>query len=75
MSRVRTLTGAKRPRGPVDPQGWNQLMLQVIARCEKLGAPDLPGLRAALSQGKAEQLLRRLGIISQADIDREFPHR
>jgi hypothetical protein len=67
------MTGVKAPRGPVDPYGWNRLMQMVIARAEKINAPDLPGLRAALVQGKSEALLRRFGILSQTDIDREFP--
>ena len=73
MSRTRMVAEVKTPRGPVDPYGWNQLMQVVIARAEKIGAPDLPGLRVALNQGKSEMLLRKYGILSQTDIDREFP--
>jgi hypothetical protein len=48
-------------------------MRQVIERAEALQHRHLPGLRASLVQGAAERHLRTLGIISQADLDREFP--
>jgi len=52
---------------------WHRLLQQVIRRAEQLGDRQLPGLRRSLADGKAEKTLRRLGIIHDGDIEREFP--
>ena len=73
-SKTRVLgAGTPAPKGPTDPIGWNRLLQVVIARAISIGSPAVPGLQAALMQGKSETHLRRLGILSQTDIDREFP--
>jgi hypothetical protein len=75
---------SSRPLGPTQkPQrkiqapdrkvDWHRLMQQVIRRAEQLGDRQLEGLRRALADGKAEQTLRRMGVIHSVDIDREFP--
>lgn len=58
---------------PVGPHGWSQLMTATIRRAEAIQDPRLAGLRRAMVEGKAEGMLRKLGIISEADLDREFP--
>lgn len=60
-------------QAPKSPEEWTRLMRQVIERAETLQHRHLPGLRASLVQGNAEKHLRLLGIISQADLDRQFP--
>jgi hypothetical protein len=58
---------------PTTYDEWARLMRQVIERAEVLEHRRLPGLRAAMAKGAAEQHLRSLGIISQTCLDREFP--
>lgn len=60
-------------RAPESIQEWNRLMMDVISRAESLEDRRLPGLRKALVDGKAETHLRKLGVISPADVEREFP--
>jgi hypothetical protein len=60
-------------KSPGTTAEWNRLMRTVIGRAEQLRHKSLPGLREALAQGRAEQHLRRMGIIHQGDIEREFP--
>jgi hypothetical protein len=48
-------------------------MQAVIARAELVGDPQLASLRKALADGQSEPYLRRLGVIHEGDIDREFP--
>lgn len=64
---------AQKVQAPKSHEEWTRLMRQVIERAEALQHRHLPGLRASLVQGAAERHLRTLGIISQADLDREFP--
>lgn len=58
---------------PAGPHGWNQLLSQAIRRAESLQDPRLAGLRKAMLEGRSEQALRLLGILSETDIEREFP--
>lgn len=52
---------------------WHRLMTQAIARAEAGGSKRVQILRQALASGQIEQTLRRMGIISVVDIEREFP--
>jgi hypothetical protein len=58
---------------PERKHDWQRLLQQAIRRAEQLGDRRLPGLRVALGKGESEQALRRLGIIHDGDILREFP--
>lgn len=69
---TRTNTQVQR-KLPAGPHEWAKLMTQTIQRAERLRDPRLPGLRRAMTEGKAEAALRRLGILSSVDLDREFP--
>lgn len=60
-------------RKPQSPSEWTKLMMAVIDRAEQTNSKELPGLRHAQVNGKAEAHLRRMGIIHAGDIDREFP--
>lgn len=62
----------KAPERAVD---WYRLMQLVIRRAEQVGNRQLSGLRRALADGESELTLRRLGIIHEVDIDREFPNK
>lgn len=62
-------------RAPTGHNEWNALLSQSIRRAEALQDPRLAGLRKAMVEGKAEPTLRRMGIISKVDIEREFPDR
>lgn len=54
-------------------EGWNQLLRTTITRAELTGDRRLEGLKRALVDGTAEKHLRRLGIIHDVDLTREFP--
>ena len=71
-SRIRTLKNEGKRKG-LSPVGWVALMRLTIARAEATGDKRLEGLRWALQEGKSEMFLRKLGVISEADIPREFP--
>jgi len=60
------------PRNPIE---WRKLMLASIEMAEKVDSRHAPGLRQALASGQIESTLRRMGIISAADIAREFPEK
>ncbi len=60
-------------RGSLSTLGWASLMRQVIARAETVGDRRVAGLKAALQGGESEALLRKLGIICENDVAREFP--
>lgn len=74
MSRTRTLTKPQIPlRTQMSPAGWDALMRRVIQRAEALGDRRLEGLKRASQEGRSEAFLRKLGIIGEVDILREFP--
>lgn len=73
MARVRTLKKVEPKKGALSPLGWDQLMRLAIRRAEATGDKRLEGLRKALRDGKSEMLLRKLGVISEDDLPREFP--
>jgi len=58
---------------PVGPLAWDALMSRAIKRAETTGDPRLEALRRAIRQGKSEITLRKFGIISDRDLEREFP--
>lgn len=57
----------------MSPSGWENLMSRVIERATRLEDRRLEGLKHASSTGSSESFLRRLGIICEADLDREMP--
>jgi hypothetical protein len=52
---------------------WTDLLRQAIERAETTGDKRVQGLRRAMIEGRAEAFLRRLSILSTADLDREMP--
>ena len=67
---------AERPKKSVAPttsSGWNTLLSLEIRLADGKADPRLGGLKRAMVEGKAEQVLRMYGVISQADLLREFP--
>ncbi len=73
MARPRLNQPATPIRTPKTPGEWSRLMEAAIDRAALTNSRHLPGLRHAQANGQAEALLRKLGIIHLADIDREFP--
>lgn len=59
--------------GPTTVAGWSALLDRAISRAAELKDRRLGGLAKAQSEGTAEKALRRMGILSEADIAREFP--
>lgn len=74
MARVKQLNKPPPKRGTLSILGWDQLMRRTLAAAEARGDKRQEGLRKALREGKSEKLLRKLGIICEADIQREFPN-
>ncbi len=68
------LPGQTVSRVPQTSQAWGVLMNAVIRRLTQLGRPTA-AMQDAYANGRSEQTLRRMGIICQTDIDREFPLR
>lgn len=65
---------AERPRRePATARDWHRLMQKVIARARQLKDRREPGLQSAINQGAIPQTLKRMGIICETDIRREFP--
>lgn len=79
MSRSRTLPSLVSPpsktSGPKNIHEWNTLLSKTIQRAESLGDRRVEGLRKAMVEGRAEKMLRQMSILSDADLDREFPAR
>jgi hypothetical protein len=69
----------KKPLSPIKMPGsqaeWTQLMRQTIARAEVQGDRRIHGLRKALVDGRAERMLRMMGIIHVGDLRRVFPEK
>lgn len=73
MNRTRTTQPQARvPRGPNRPAEWARLMDKLLERCHRLGVRTT-AMQAAYQQGKAEEYLRRAGILTLNCIDREYP--
>lgn len=58
---------------PKNQGEWTKLCQAAIRHAELTKDRRLSGLRTALATGKAEQHLRRMGIIHEGDLAREFP--
>lgn len=73
MKKPRQLNNKPPRRDAKSPSQWQQLLRKVIFAAERAKDPRLESLRKALPTGRAEQVLRRMSIICEADIAREFP--
>jgi len=58
---------------PTRQEDWKQLLHKAISQAESTKDRRLNGLRHALINNQAEKHLRKLGIIHEGDIKREFP--
>jgi len=73
MTRTRRLNQAPQQAGTLSIQMWNRLMRKAIEMAEAAGdTRKLRVLRAAQQQGKTRDCLKRMSIISEADLQREF---
>ena len=70
MAKVRLLNNKPKKKSNT-PIEWTKLYREAIARAEKIGDPRAQRLRA----GSQDPIgtLKRMSIISLADLDREFP--
>ena len=64
---------AVQPKHPGTLMGWRALLERTIERASECGDRRLTGLQKALETGKAEATLRAMGVICEADVQREFP--
>lgn len=60
---------------PSAPHEWDNLLRRVMARASQTHDRRLQGMADVISRGQSQQYLRRLGIVTEADILREFPNR
>lgn len=72
MSGKTRIAGAPSKSG-MSPADWDRLMRQAITRAERMGDPRLLALKTAVAQGKTVVVLKRMGIIGENDLQREFP--
>lgn len=73
MKRVRKLDPGPTTRAAVGQTQWALLLKKAIARAQMKGDPRLGVLQQALMSGTAERILRKMSIICDADLQREFP--
>lgn len=73
MNRVRKLEPAQASLAPVGQNQWNQLLRKALGAAELAKDPRLATLRQAMMSGTAEKTLRRMSLICEADLQREFP--
>ena len=62
----------KKPAHPTTATGWTSLLSQAIKRAEAKGDIRLAGLKRAMVEGTAEKTLRKLSILTDVDLQREF---
>jgi hypothetical protein len=74
-SKLLSTTSTKKPNAPASVQEWNQLLSKTIQRALSTEDRRLEGLRKAMMEGKAEKILRQMSVLSEVDLDREFPVR
>jgi hypothetical protein len=63
-----------RIQAPERREDWKQLLRKAIEVAERTGDRRVEGLKRALVDNAAEKHLRRLGIIHDGDLTREFPN-
>ena len=63
------------PRRPLPQrrEDWNKLLKAALQRAEANQDRRSEGIKRAMIDNKAEAHLRRLGIVCDADLTREFP--
>ena len=69
MTKVRLLN--VKPKKLNTPIEWTQLYREAVARAERLGDSRFKRLRAGAQDPAGT--LKKMSIISKADLDREFP--
>lgn len=74
-SKLLPTTSTKKPSAPASIQEWNQLLSKTIQRAQATEDRRLEGLRKAMMEGRAEKMLRQMSVLSEVDLDREFPLR
>lgn len=63
----------ERLRLPANPYAWEALLRKALAVTVKQNHRMQHGMRQALVDGKAQEFCRKHSLISEADIQREFP--
>jgi len=58
---------------PTDPVQWVVFCRRALARAKQAKDPRVTALQEALNANNAERTLRRMSLICDADLDREFP--
>jgi hypothetical protein len=63
----------KPPREPQTDREWQRLMTKVIKRATEMKDPRVAALKRAVTEARTAQTLKRMRIICDNDILREFP--
>ena len=75
----RSRTAKPKPRvdqkraAATSPRDWTRLLVKAIAMAKKTKDRRLEGLLKAQETGTAAKYLKKLSIICEADLTREFP--
>jgi len=73
MARVRLLNPAPKKRGVMTLQEWVRLGQKALQAATAAGNERMAkAIQAGLQEGNPSRTLKRLGIICEADIQREF---
>lgn len=73
---MRILKPRVQPTGnltPKTPHEWDALMRRVMARATEVKDRRLQGFQGVISRGETARFLKKMGIICENDIRREFP--
>jgi len=76
MARTRLAASAAQPvkKGPKSPLEWERLLHKVMTRARLLKNDRvLRALEAARQNGQVAQYLKKMSIVSEADLERELP--
>lgn len=73
MMKSRKLNPNPPKRGAIGLNQWNLLLRKAVVRAQAANDPRVTALQQALGTGDAEKVLRRMSIICDADLAREFP--
>jgi hypothetical protein len=64
---------AKQVKLPRNPAEWDSLAAKAVRVAELSGDLRAYSIKKSIQEGSSEKILRSYGVISEADITREFP--
>jgi hypothetical protein len=58
---------------PKSQAEWDSLAVKAVKAAELFGDRRAYSIKKAIQEGRSEKILRSYGVISEADVTREFP--